>query len=316
MIFESLGGGGKTCITVRVYPTLAVGNEARLFSFNSRTKNAVISKLSAWRVKKARINIFEETIRFLRIAKVDVETYGGGVSKEVNKDNLIANESLSPDLERYKEWAKLLEERQNVDLDFGKCFVPQQELSAKQDLWFQMSNPSNESSDPSPIKVDVPSELPKVSLVNTSLKKLKSYLAKFDSMVKTKITPSALTEDLLNEITEVQIVFNQMEAAVKRLLEQIISQDIVNIVVNSSVDINDYVNVHVKSMEMCHKYLELEDELIKQHNMVGKDEYNKLLKSYSKLEQHCISLELAMQLNREIFQKNNTSVNQTEPTFN
>ncbi|GKD18165.1 hypothetical protein Tco_1207323, partial [Tanacetum coccineum] len=34
----------------------------------------------------------------------------------VNKDNLIANESLSSKLERYKEQVKLLEERQNVDL--------------------------------------------------------------------------------------------------------------------------------------------------------------------------------------------------------
>ncbi|GJS99857.1 integrase, catalytic region, zinc finger, CCHC-type containing protein [Tanacetum coccineum] len=65
----------------------------------------------------------------------------------------------------------------------------------------------------------------------------------------------------------------------------------------------------------CNKCLELEAELIKQHNMVEKDEYNRLLKSFSKLEQHCISLELAMQLNKEIFQKNNTFVNQTEPTF-
>ncbi|GJU16128.1 hypothetical protein Tco_1144094 [Tanacetum coccineum] len=49
--------------------------------------------------------------------------------------------------------------------------------------------------------------------------------------------------------------------------------------------------------------------------MVEKDEYNKLSKSFSKLEQHCISLELAMQLNKEIFQKNNTFVNQTKPSF-
>ncbi|GKD35076.1 hypothetical protein Tco_1250585 [Tanacetum coccineum] len=34
----------------------------------------------------------------------------------VNKDNLMANESLSAELERYKERVKLLEERQNVDL--------------------------------------------------------------------------------------------------------------------------------------------------------------------------------------------------------
>ncbi|GKF28338.1 hypothetical protein Tco_0094680 [Tanacetum coccineum] len=100
-----------------------------------------------------------------------------------------------------------------------------------------------------------------------------------------------------------------------RLLDQIISQDIVNIVVNSSVDINASVNVNVNSIEMCNKCLKLEAKLIKQHNMVEKDEFNKLLKNYSQLEQHCISLKLAMQLNKEFFQKNNTSVNQTEPTF-
>nr|GEW41655.1 hypothetical protein [Tanacetum cinerariifolium] len=49
--------------------------------------------------------------------------------------------------------------------------------------------------------------------------------------------------------------------------------------------------------------------------MVEKYEYNRLSKSFSKLEQHCISLELAMQLNKETFQKNNTSVNQTKPSF-
>ncbi|GJU70881.1 retrovirus-related pol polyprotein from transposon TNT 1-94 [Tanacetum coccineum] len=81
--------------------------------------------------------------------------------------------------------------------------------------------------------------------------------------------------------------------------------------VNSSVAMNDYVNY----VEKCNKCLELEAELIKQHNMVEKDEYNKLSKSFSKLEQHFISLELAMQLNKEIFQKNNTSVNITEPSF-
>ncbi|GJT93861.1 pyruvate, phosphate dikinase regulatory protein, chloroplastic [Tanacetum coccineum] len=96
----------------------------------------------------------------------------------------------------------------------------------------------------------------------------------------------------------------------------------VNIVVNSSLDINTSVNVNsfvamndsVNYMEMCNKCL-VEAELIKQHNIVEKDEYNNLSKRFSKLEQHCISLELAMQLNKENFQKNNTSVNQIEPSF-
>ncbi|GKB39871.1 hypothetical protein Tco_0884813 [Tanacetum coccineum] len=42
--------------------------------------------------------------------------------------------------------------------------------------------------------MELPSELPKVSLVNTSLKKLKFHLAQFDSVVKKRITPDALSE--------------------------------------------------------------------------------------------------------------------------
>ncbi|GKC61995.1 hypothetical protein Tco_1089593 [Tanacetum coccineum] len=86
---------------------------------------------------------------------------------------------------------------------------------------------------------------------------------------------------------------------------------------NTFVNVNSYVamNDSVNYVEKCNKCLELEVELIKQHNMVDKDEYNRLLNSFSKLEQHCISLELAMQLNKENFQNNSTSVNQIEPTF-
>ncbi|GJU82066.1 retrovirus-related pol polyprotein from transposon TNT 1-94 [Tanacetum coccineum] len=192
----------------------------------------------------------------------------------------------------------------------------------EQAFWLQTLHPNTDQYVSSPVKMKAPRELPKT---------LKDIFNVFD-------------KDLLNEITEVQTVFNQMEAAVQqyhvdkqcfeiqkkqfliendRLLDQIISQDIVNIVVNSSLDINTSVNVNssvamndsVNYVEMCNKCLELEAELIKQHNMVEKDEYNRLSKSFSKLEQHCISLELAMQLNKEIFQKNNTSVNQTKPSF-
>ncbi|GJX29731.1 retrovirus-related pol polyprotein from transposon TNT 1-94 [Tanacetum coccineum] len=172
------------------------------------------------------------------------------------------------------------------------------------------------------------------------------FLKEIIPFVKTlKDIFNVFDKDLLNDVTKVQTVFNQMEAAVQqyhvdkqcfeiqkkrfliendRLLDQIISQDIVNIVVNSSMDINTSVNVNssvamndsVNYVEMCNKYLELEAELIKQYNMVEKYKYNKISKRFFELEQHCISLEIAMQLNKENFQKNNTFVNQTEPSFN
>ncbi|GJR00441.1 hypothetical protein Tco_0523425 [Tanacetum coccineum] len=106
----------------------------------------------------------------------------------------------------------------------GKCFTPQQELSAEQDFLLRISNPTIESSNKPHVIVEVPSELPKVSLVNASFKKLKFHLAQFNSVVKKRTTLDACTEDIinvfdkdiLNEIMEVQTVFNQMEAAVQQ----------------------------------------------------------------------------------------------------
>nr|GEW42413.1 hypothetical protein [Tanacetum cinerariifolium] len=42
--------------------------------------------------------------------------------------------------------------------------------------------------------VEVPKELPKVSMVNSCLKKLKFYLASFDMVVKERITATDITE--------------------------------------------------------------------------------------------------------------------------
>ncbi|GJY12373.1 reverse transcriptase domain-containing protein [Tanacetum coccineum] len=78
--------------------------------------------------------------------------------------------------------------------DFGKRFSPQQEFSAEQAFWFRILNPTIEPSYSPPVIVEVPSELPKVSLVNASLKKLKFHLTQFDSVVKKRTTPSALEE--------------------------------------------------------------------------------------------------------------------------
>ncbi|GJX38363.1 hypothetical protein Tco_0251666 [Tanacetum coccineum] len=247
--------------------------------------------------------------------------------------------------------------------DFGKRFSPQQELSAEQAFWFHILNPSIEPSSTPTVIVDVPNELPKVSLVNASLKKLKFHLAQFDSVVKKRTTPNALEEgewgfehtktvfnneiilflkslkdifnvfdkDLLNEITEVQIVFDQMEVAVQqysvdkqcleiakkeiilendRLLQKIMSQDILLIVMNSMSLNNDSMNMEMQECESCEKCLNLNAELSK-----SKQAYNDFLKNYSQLEKHCISLEASMQLQQEVFQNDESCVNQNADTI-
>ncbi|GJZ26761.1 retrovirus-related pol polyprotein from transposon TNT 1-94 [Tanacetum coccineum] len=80
------------------------------------------------------------------------------------------------------------------------------------------------------------------------------------------------------------------------------SQEIMHIAVNS-VDILD---INESCVDECNKCLELETELFKKKDFIEKDVYDKRVKSYSTLEKHCISLELATQLNQEIFQKDNS----------
>nr|GEX91311.1 hypothetical protein [Tanacetum cinerariifolium] len=83
-----------------------------------------------------------------------------------------------------------------------KRFVPQQELSADEAFWYHMLNPSTKSSDALPFKIEAPKELPKVSYVNESLKKLKLHLFNFDKVVKIKTTPNAQTEELENSVAK------------------------------------------------------------------------------------------------------------------
>ncbi|GJV23362.1 hypothetical protein Tco_1376057 [Tanacetum coccineum] len=157
----------------------------------------------------------------------------------INLDNKSVNDTLTTDLERYKEQVKVLKEGQNVDLRSNDNVSDSSTQTVKIDrlkqtlfleyLKAQQLEPKlydgnvikNTSAivildfeetlmlaeesrlkmllkqkDPMirPTKVEVPKELPKVSMVNTSLKKLKHHLASFDVVVKVKTRSTAITE--------------------------------------------------------------------------------------------------------------------------
>ncbi|GKD71736.1 hypothetical protein Tco_1325826 [Tanacetum coccineum] len=133
--------------------------------------------------------------------------------------------------------------------DYDKRFVRKSDLYTDHAYWKDMSVPS---SDPSPSntpdKIEVPKELPKVSMVNTSLKQLKRHLADFDLVVKERTTATAITEgtwgfehtkacfrdeiipflkalkdifndfnqNLVGELAKIQTAFYQMEQAVEQ----------------------------------------------------------------------------------------------------
>nr|GEW55700.1 hypothetical protein [Tanacetum cinerariifolium] len=221
-------------------------------------------------------------------------------------------------------------------------------------------NSEEPNSSTRPTQVDVLKELPKVSMVNTSLKKLKRHLASFDVVVKERTTATAITEGtwgfkhtkacfrdeiipfvnalkdlfnsfdqfLIDELSEVQNVFHQMEQAIEqhrvesktfqvkmnkvlneneRLLEQVIRNYVVNIVVTSTVN-NAYEHMHE-----CERCVKLETEL--QKDFIKREIYDKLFKRYIILEKHCISLEVDTQLNQEIFQRDNSFSQQSVLSF-
>ncbi|GJU44875.1 hypothetical protein Tco_1202141 [Tanacetum coccineum] len=99
------------------------------------------------------------------------------------------------------------------------------------------------------------------------------------------------------------------KSSIEGLLEQVLSKDIVNIIVNS------FVNISSVNMHECEKCLKLKTELLNKKDFVEKEIYDKLFKSFTTLEKHCISLEVDTQHNQEIFQRDNSVSNQSAPSF-
>nr|GEV68439.1 hypothetical protein [Tanacetum cinerariifolium] len=106
-----------------------------------------------------------------------------------------------------------------------------------------------------------------------------------------------------------EIKMNQVLNENERLLEQVINKDIMNIVMNSSVN-NASMNMHE-----CKKCLKLKTELLNKKDFIKKDTYDKLFRSSITPEKLCISLEVDTQLNQEIFQRENFVSNQSAPSF-
>ncbi|GKD93445.1 hypothetical protein Tco_1373282 [Tanacetum coccineum] len=210
---------------------------------------------------------FQNPFYLKKAQQLEPKLYDGNVIKNTSaivipdseETLLLAEESRSKMLLKQKD-PMMLEKKVNttpVDYaiinqpfqDFETRFVPQTELSTKQSFWSQNSMNSLEPTLSSrPTKVEVPKELPKVSMVNTSLKKLKHHLAGFDVVVKERTTPTAITEGswgfehtkacfrdeiipfvkalkdlfntfdqyLIDELSEVQNVFHQMEQAMEQ----------------------------------------------------------------------------------------------------
>ncbi|KAL6844135.1 hypothetical protein ACP4OV_025808 [Aristida adscensionis] len=60
-VIESFGGGGRTCITARVYPEhVAAGSSTHLYVFNNGSGAVKVSKLRAWELAAASVNVEDD----------------------------------------------------------------------------------------------------------------------------------------------------------------------------------------------------------------------------------------------------------------
>nr|GEU46836.1 retrovirus-related Pol polyprotein from transposon TNT 1-94 [Tanacetum cinerariifolium] len=126
------------------------------------------------------------------------QAFYDNIDKQALETLILEEVSRSKMSEKEKDPEAIKQKISNKPIDYlklnklyeniGKCFVSQLELSADEAF----------------------------CLVNEILKKLKLHLANFDKVVEIKTTPNARTEDLINEIMEVQTIFDQIGVAIQQ----------------------------------------------------------------------------------------------------
>nr|GEV69965.1 hypothetical protein [Tanacetum cinerariifolium] len=179
--------------------------------------------------------------RYLKRAQqLKPKLYDGSVIEK--SDAIVIHDSEETLLLEDESRSKMLKKQNDLKMSEKKS-----ELSVEQAFWSRYSvNFDEPDLSSSTTIVEVPKELPKVSMVNSSLKKIKFHLASFDMVVKERTTATAITKGtwgfkhtkacfryeiipfvkalkelfnyfdqiLIDELTDVQNVFKQMEQAI------------------------------------------------------------------------------------------------------
>nr|GEV65254.1 retrovirus-related Pol polyprotein from transposon TNT 1-94 [Tanacetum cinerariifolium] len=196
--------------------------------------------------------------------------------------------------------------------DFETHFVPQTELSAEQAFWSKYSVNSKEPNlSSSTTIVEVPKKLPKVNMVNSSLKKLKFYVARFDVIVRERTTATTITKGTWGFEHTKACFRDEIIPFVKVLKELFNSFD--QFLIDELTEVQNVFIQMKQTVNECERCVTIEIEL--QKDFIKKECYDTLFKQYTTLEKYCISLEVDSQLKKEIFQRNNSFSQQSTPTF-
>ncbi|GJV40553.1 hypothetical protein Tco_1418993 [Tanacetum coccineum] len=274
------------------------------------TKNAVVQDTSSSAQQDAMImSMIKEMSK--QVAKCN----------EVDKVNKAVNESLTTELEKYKEQIKLFEERQNCDLNNREKYLDSQLREPHDALRVMDTEETLEMAE-------------EISLVKDSFNKMRSHVNDFQNVVtiRTKVTGQnngswgfehireAFDKDVKPFVKTLKEYFHMFDQGklfeIKdkeliiendRLLEHIICQDVMSVVMHADVESKNVLPANNNSLE----HDNLEAELLKKEN----DRLIELIISQDLIENQCISLEIKMQQYKESFQNNQLRNNQTVPEF-
>nr|GEV44829.1 G-box-binding factor 4-like [Tanacetum cinerariifolium] len=252
------------------------------------------------------------------VLMANLSNYGSDIilEEKVNQEKNI--ESLTAKLERYKERVKTFKQRLNIDLRTREKMIDSQmddmikeKLALKQQIDSLKQNLSNQIKEKESLlqtfTVFKNESKEKKNIDFGRSKSIKNACKKNDLMSKEKkvnttlinyVELNRLSGDfgkhfvLQQELSDEQTFWLQTSHP---NTEQSASSPVK---IEAPRELPKDMHVEMQKSESCVKCLDLDVELLK-----SKNTYNDLSKSYSQLEKHCISLELTMQLNQEIFQK-------------
>ncbi|GJX33720.1 hypothetical protein Tco_0245277 [Tanacetum coccineum] len=218
-----------------------------------------------------------------------IEEMSSQVAKcnKVQQENTIVNETLTAELERYKELLKDMKAVFNqMETEVAKYSVDKKYVEIeKKELFLENDRLLEHIICQDVINVVIHANTHNMLYVNN------------------------------NRLDNDNLALEPLKMENDRLMKLLISQDLVHTLVNTLAAINDYKSMQQSFVDEYEENLKLQTKLAKKSNMVEKAVYNELSNQCSKLENWCISLEIKLQQRKESFQNNKPPLNQNAPEF-
>ncbi|GJR17366.1 hypothetical protein Tco_0965893 [Tanacetum coccineum] len=248
----------------------------------------------------------------IKLSSFEPNLYDGNVIK--NTSDIVILDSEETLILAEESRSKMLLKQQDLDV-----------ISKKNSMNSSEPNPSC-----TPTKVGVPKELPTVSMVNTSLKKLKHHLAGFDMVVKERTTTTTITEGtwgfehtkacfrdeiipfvkalkdiynkfnqyLIDELTAIQNVFSQIEQAVEQHLIRKLKERIKSLSGNVNEEnvkknINEIESINIELEHNVAKLISVNENLRNEREhlkSIFKDQFDSIKQTCVQSKEHSDSL--------------------------